>query len=167
MDNHYIAGFVDGEGSFHIAFQRSDDVRVGWQAIPEFHLSQNASSRDVLEKIQEQLGCGVIKENHRGRKNDHTFVLVVRNRQDLQIKVIPFFDRYPLYTQKKHDFAIFKRIVEMMMHGEHLVADGFSEIVHRAYSMNANGYRRKVPKEEILATLKSSETIRQEPALAG
>ncbi|MDE2295509.1 MAG: hypothetical protein KGL36_08640, partial [Gammaproteobacteria bacterium] len=27
MEDHYIAGFVDGEGSFHIAFQRNPDVR--------------------------------------------------------------------------------------------------------------------------------------------
>ena len=161
MDNHYIAGFVDGEGSFHVAFQRSDDVRLGWQVIPEFHLSQNASSKHVLEAIQGRFGCGSIKENHRGRKNDHTYVLVVRNRQDLATKVIPFFERYPLYTQKKNDFSIFRKVVEMMEQKHHLSREGFSEIVYLAYSMNADGYRRKVPKEEILTTLKSSETIRQ------
>ena len=161
MDNHYIAGFVDGEGSFHVAFQRSDDVRLGWQVIPEFHLSQNVSSRNVLEVIQGRFGCGSIKENHRERLNDHTYVLVIRDRQDLTKKVIPFFERYPLHTQKKNDFAIFRQIVEMMNQKLHLSSKSFSEIVNLAYSMNANGYRRKVPKNEILSTLKSSETIRQ------
>ena len=61
MDNHYMAGFVDGEGSFHVVFQKSLDVKLGWQAIPEFHVSQNASSLNVLEKIKERLNCGVMK----------------------------------------------------------------------------------------------------------
>ena len=161
MDDHYIAGFVDGEGSFHVAFQRNGDVRVGWQAVPEFHVSQNACSRHVLEAIRERLGCGIIKANHRGSRNDRTHVLVVRNRQDLVAKVIPFFERYSLHTQKKNDFESFRQVVEMMNQGKHLSADGFARIVALAYAMNANGARRRIPRESILRTLKSSETIRQ------
>ena len=161
MDDHYIAGFVDGEGSFHIAFQRNADVRIGWQAVPEFHVSQNVSSRNVLEAIRDRLDCGIIKANHRGSRSDKTHVLVVRNRRDLSMKVIPFFDRYPLHTVKKNDFESFKRVVEMMNSELHLSTDGFKEIVSVAYSMNANGARRRINREEILGTLKSSETIRQ------
>jgi hypothetical protein len=77
VDNHYVAGFVDGEGTFHVAFQRNPDVRLVWQVVPEFHLSQNESSRHVLEAIRERLDCGHIKANHRGRASDQTLVLVV------------------------------------------------------------------------------------------
>ena len=77
------------------------------------------------------------------------------------MEVIPFFDRYPLHTVKKNDFESFKRIVVMMNSELHLTADGFKEIVSIAYSMNANGSRRRINREEILGTLKSSETIRQ------
>ncbi len=62
MEDHYIAGFVDGEGSFHVAFQRNPDVRIGWQAVPEFHVSQNVSSRHVLEAIRDPVGL----RNHQG-----------------------------------------------------------------------------------------------------
>src|SRR3989304_3672004 len=41
---HYIAGFVDGEGSFHVAVQRNPTTRLKWQVIPEFHISQNLAS---------------------------------------------------------------------------------------------------------------------------
>lgn len=74
MEDHYIAGFVDGEGSFHIAFQRNPDLRIGWQAVPEFHVSQDVSSRHVLEAIRDRLDCGIIKLNHRGSRNDRTHV---------------------------------------------------------------------------------------------
>ena len=164
VDNHYVAGFVDGEGSFHVAFQRSDGVRLRWQAVPEFHLSQNESSRGVLEAVRCKLGCGNIRSNHRGRESDQTLVLVVRNRRDLLDKVIPFFERYPLHTEKRNDFARFAQIVRMMEERRHLTLDGFREIVRLAYSMNARGSRRRVPQREILRSLESSETIRQRPA---
>ena len=161
LDDHYIAGFVDGEGSFHVAFQRNADVRIGWQAVPEFHVNQNVSSRPVLEAIRDRLDCGIIKANHAGSRNDRTHVLVGRNRHDLSIKVIPFFDRYTLHTLKKNDFESFKQVVAMMNSGLHLSTDGFKQIVNVAYSMNENGYRRRIAQDAILGTLKSSETIRR------
>ena len=44
----YIAGFVDGEGSFSVSIQRNPTCRVGWQLRPEFHVSQNPERRTVL-----------------------------------------------------------------------------------------------------------------------
>src|SRR6266852_2899490 len=41
----YIAGYVDGEGTFHVAVQRNQYTRTGWQLVPEFHVSQNAQGR--------------------------------------------------------------------------------------------------------------------------
>jgi hypothetical protein len=62
----YIAGYVDGEGSFHVAVQRNACTKVGWQLVPEFHVSQNRERRQVLDLIRTRFGCGRIKENHRG-----------------------------------------------------------------------------------------------------
>lgn len=102
----YIAGYVDGEGSFHVAVQRNPSTRAGWQLVPEFHVSQNAERREVLDLIKHRLGCGRIQENHRGT-TDRTLVFVVRDRDDLLEKVIPFFDTYPLLSSKQKDFHAF------------------------------------------------------------
>ena len=160
MDGNYIAGFVDGEGSFHIAFQKRPDLKFGWQAVPEFHVSQNFTSRKVLEGIQETLQCGYIKANDAAGKRDKTLVYVVRDRNDLLQKILPFFERYPLQTEKQKDFETFRKIVQKMDSNEHLTSDGFEEIVRLAYSMNVNGRYRKRKMEEILANPISSETIR-------
>ena len=50
--SHYIAGFVDGEGSFHIAVQRNPSVKITWQVVPEFQISQHESDKHVLELIR-------------------------------------------------------------------------------------------------------------------
>src|SRR2546427_10838585 len=52
----YIAGYVDGEGSFHVAVQRNPWTRAGWQLVPEFHVSQSPERRQVLDLIERRLG---------------------------------------------------------------------------------------------------------------
>src|SRR5687767_11492282 len=100
----YIAGFVDGEGSFHVAVQRNPSTRVGWQLVPEFHVSQAPERRQVLDLIAQRLDCGRIRANHRG-SSDTTLVFVVRNRDDLLTKVFPFFEAQPLLSSKQGDFS--------------------------------------------------------------
>ena len=160
VDGQYIAGFVDGEGSFHIAFQKRDDLKFGWQAVPEFHISQNFTSRDVLEKIREVFQCGYIKANDAPGKRDKSLVYVVRDRKDLVEKIVPFFGRYPLQTAKRKDFESFRTVVEMMMAGGHLTIEGFEKIVRIAFAMNMDGRYRKRKASEIFSVLASSETIR-------
>src|SRR6478752_7640752 len=106
----YIAGFVDGEGSFHVAVQRNPSTRAGWQLVPEFHVSQAPERRQVLDLIAERMGCGRICENHRG-STDTTLVFVVRRRVDLLERIIPFFEHNPLLSTKQQEFAVFARIV--------------------------------------------------------
>src|SRR5215210_8044682 len=132
---YYVAGFVDGEGSFHVAVQRNPSVRWKWQVIPEFHVSQNQGNQHVLRLIQEVLGCGYIKPNHRFSR-DRTYVLVVRDRTDLVTKVVPFFQKYELRTTKRADFDLFARIVDMMKAGKHLSLQRLREILQIAFTMN-------------------------------
>src|ERR1700689_5144114 len=105
----YIAGFVDGEGCFHVAIQRNTCTRLGWQLVPEFRVSQDVARVAVLNVIRATLGCGYLRENHRS-SNDHTFVLVVRRREDLIQRVLPFFERNPLLSAKKQRFGTFSPI---------------------------------------------------------
>src|SRR5579863_8882030 len=115
----YIAGFVDGEGSFHVAIQRNPSTRVGWQLVPEFRVNQDVSRAQVLDLIQNRFGCGSIRENHRGSR-DRTLVYVVRRRLDLLERVVPFFERNPLLSCKQEEFVTFAGIVRRMEGGEHL-----------------------------------------------
>ena len=150
MEGPYIAGFVDGEGSFHIAIQKRPDLKFGWQVIPEFHISQNYTSRAVLDEIREFLQCGYVKANDAAGKRDKTLVYVVRDRNDLANIIIPFFLKFPLRTAKRNDFQTFSHIVQMISKDEHLVINGFEKIINLAFTMNAGGRYRKLRKEEIL-----------------
>jgi len=75
-------------------------------------------------------------------------VFVVRRREDLLRRVIPFFERQPLLSPKQMDFIAFARIVRSMSVGEHLSAEGLSVLLEVAFTMNSGGrYRRKTPAE--------------------
>ena len=139
----YIAGFVDGEGSFHVAICRNAGTRAGWQLVPEFRVSQNCERREVLDLIARRLGCGQIRENHRS-SSDTALVFVVRRREDLLTRVIPFFETQPLVSSKQGDFLTFARIVGAMGQGKHLTDSGFTSLVAEALSMNGGGRYRRV-----------------------
>ncbi len=162
----YIAGFVDGEGSFHVAVQRSRFTRLGLQVIPEFHVSQNPERAEVLKLIQQTLGCGYIKANHPGSVRDRSMVLVVRNRSDLARRVVPFFERFPLRSSKQREFQTFATIVQAMERGEHLTKDGIIRILQQAFAMNGGRYRKHTL-QDYLSVLASSETVRRVSRASG
>ena len=159
----YVAGYVDGEGSFHVAIQKSPNVKLGYQVIPEFHVSQNPERASVLVLIQKLLNCGYIKDNHRTKSSDRSQVFVVRDRNDLLTKVLPFFYQHPLLSSKQTDFQKFAEIVKNMQQNKHLTKTGLRKIIVKAFSMNGSGQYRRLKLNDILINLESSETIRQIP----
>jgi hypothetical protein len=144
----YIAGYVDGEGSFSVSVQRNSTCRVGFQLVPEFHVSQNGDRAQVLELIRRRLGCGYIKPNSR---RDRALVFVVRKREDLLDRVVPFFERNPLLSSKQADFDKFADIVRALALGHHRTTAGFRRLLEVALSMNGGGRFRKVRWNELVA----------------
>ena len=154
----YIAGYVDGEGSFSVTVNRNSTSKLKFQLVPEFHVSQNGDRREVLDLIKKRLDCGYIKRN--GRK-DRAMVFVVRRRHDLIDKVIPFFEQNPLSSSKQRDFETFARVVKAMALGEHREELGFLRILELGLSMNGNGRFRQVRWRSLIGHPESSETVRR------
>ena len=85
----------------------------------------------VLELIQAYLGVGTVTKHGK----DSMFY-VVRSREVLTNVIIPHFVKYPLLTQKRADFELFKLVVELMNKKEHLTKEGLNKIVAIKASMN-------------------------------
>jgi len=94
-------------------------------------------------------------------------VFVVRNRDDLLDKVISFFERYPLLSNKQDSFQLFKKVVNFLKSGEHATLTGVKKILNFAYQMNGQGKYRKIDQGSLLNYLESSETIRRIPKKSG
>ncbi len=152
ISNEYLAGFADGEGCFYVGIVPAKTAKFGWQIITEFRVSQNPQGKRILETFRTRLGCGTIKPNHRLSLTDKTSVFVVRDQSELVSKVVPFFERYPIYSDKRMQFEKFRIVLLIIQERKHLTREGFVAIVEIASEMNTKNKRHS--KEKILASLK-------------
>jgi LAGLIDADG DNA endonuclease family protein len=60
----------------------------------------------------------------------------VRNLNEITKEIIPYFENYPLITQKQSDFLLFKEIIKLMNKNEHLTEDGLVKIINLKASLN-------------------------------
>jgi hypothetical protein len=147
--HYYIAGFVDGEGSFSIAILKTPNQKFGWAINPVFQVYQHEKQRYILELCQSVFGTGKIY-----RKSGIHPVLnfSIDSRRSLLEVVIPFFNQYPVLT-KEETYRKFRDIVMSMKRGEHLTKQGFKRLVRLAYTTNQKGKGRRRTMEEIFSSL--------------
>ncbi len=162
--HYFLAGFVDGEGSFNVSIVPHPTARHGWIINTRFQVYQHEKHPEILELFQELFRSGSIRK----KSGSNVLVFEIASRPTLEEKVIPFFRRYPLAT-KREAFEKFRRIIEMMGRKEHLTDEGFRRIVRLAYDMNQQGKGRKWSIDRILnqsTSTESSETTRRIPPKA-
>jgi hypothetical protein len=99
-----VSGFVDGDGNFSIVFRKYKNTRTGWSVQATFQIKLHKKDIALLESIQASLGAaGNIYD-----LNDGFARYMVVSMQDITTKIIPHFLKYPLITQKRADFELFK-----------------------------------------------------------
>lgn len=155
----FLAGFVEGEGSFNVSLRRKVDYKINWQVVMSFNVSQKDPT--LLYLLQEELGCGIIKV----RKIDNLYSFDSTNPKDIIQKVIPFFQKYPVISvSKQKNFSIFCKIAELMEKGEHRNLVGLRKIVELREEINEGiGRKRKYGIHDVFPTQESSETICRPP----
>jgi hypothetical protein len=139
----YVSGYVDGEGCFCVSLRPQPRIRVGWEVRPSFSVSQNGDRSELISLLPEFFGCGCIRPD----RSDRTVKFEVRSLNDLVVKVIPFFDQFPILSAKRRDYEIFKDVCRIMVKGHHLQRDGLLEIADLATTMN--GGRRRYTRDMI------------------
>ena len=152
---NYIAGFVDGEGSFNVSLRKKSDYKLGWQIVLSFNVSQKDPT--VLYIMKDLFKCGIIKK----RKRDNLFSYDVTKPSDIITNILPFFDKFSFLSEsKKRNYLLFKEIVNIASLRP-LSYSNFLKIVDLRESLNeGEGRTRKYTKKNIIAK-ESPETIRQ------
>lgn len=148
---HYLAGFVDGEGSFNVSLRKRDDHTMKWQVVLTFNVSQKESY--ILSQLKKHLGCGRIQQ-----RKDGLHYYVCSNPLAIQEKVIPFFRKFRFRSeQKKRNFSIFSKIAKKVFRKEHLTSKGLKEIVELREELNkGRGRTRKYGLEDFKEGLKKN-----------
>jgi hypothetical protein len=155
---HYVAGFVDGEGSFNVPIRRERDRTMPLRAGLSFNVSQIGT--DLPELLRDVFDCGTVRA-----RRDGVVYYEVTKPKDLQERIFPFFERFPLRGPKADDLAVFITITGIVQSGDHLSPAGLRTIVELRSPMNRGGKRRRTNAEiyQLLEEWESSEAIRKAP----
>ena len=127
----WVTGFVDGEGCFHVGINNHPDMTAQVQVLPEFTVVQHERDVQLLHALKTFFGCGVVRSNHAER-----MAYRVRSREHLSTRIVPFFEKYPLRSQKRLDFEKFRQVILAMDSGDHLTIEGVEHIRRLAAQMN-------------------------------
>lgn len=127
----FITGFTDGEGSWGLSISKDSIRKSGYNISPKFTIGLHAKDIDLLERIANQFGVGKI---YIGSNN--LIRWQVSSIEDLEGVIIPFYEKYPLVSQKKADFELFKLIIKLIKNKEHMSLEGMQKIINIKASLN-------------------------------
>jgi hypothetical protein len=131
LEAQWVVGFVDGEGCFFVGINPHLEMTCGFQVLPEFTVVQHQRDIQLLFALKKFFGCGVVRKNREER-----MAYRVRSLENLNQRIIPFFDQHPLKSRRRIDFLKFRKILQLMNRGEHLKPEGIQQIRAIASKMN-------------------------------
>nr|QID02855.1 LAGLIDADG endonuclease [Orbilia oligospora] len=156
VNPYYLAGFTDAEGCFSVLCTRNKNCKTGWRIQVSFQIHLGKEDKNLLEKIKATLGVGKIYDS--GNKS---CVFVVYSPEELISTIIPFFDKYPLLTQKRADFESFKQVLNIIDKKKHNTTEGLENILSIKASMR-NGLT-KILAESFPNIVAASKPIIKKP----
>nr|ATI20341.1 LAGLIDADG endonuclease [Juglanconis sp.] len=124
LPNWYITGLVDAEGSFGVSISKNASRSLGYIINVSFEIALQASDKHILLKLKDYFRVGGIYKH----VND-MYRYKVSSIKDIVTAIIPHFDKFPLVTQKRADFFLFKQIIFILNKGSLKPAD-LQEVVN-------------------------------------
>ena len=163
---NYIAGFVDGEGSFYISARKRTDYYSNWRFTVHFNVSN--TDKTILEICKKYIGCGKVRESRPG-----FYTLEVENLDNIKTFVVPFFRKFGFLSNKKtKEFSVFRRAL-LLLENKIKTKQELSEFLKLRAQLNELRSTRVtntdaiiyetfifLPSEEFTVIEESSETIR-------
>jgi len=131
IDPNWLVGFIDGEGCFFVNIKFSKTHKTGSQVQVRFILTQHQRDLELMEKIVQILGCGILSKE----KRNPSIYLTVTKLSD-NIRVVSFFNNYSLQSSKKLDFTDFCKVVELLKNKSHFTLEGLNKIKEIKAGMN-------------------------------
>lgn len=127
----WIVGFIDGEGTFHIGINKNKTMKLGYQVILEFVITQHKKDYHLMVKIKDFFNCGYLIKD-----GPDKYQYRIRALDQLSNNLYPLLDQYPLQTIKGLDAKAFREVHKLMLNNEHLTEKGLIKIREIKSSMN-------------------------------
>lgn len=123
-DPYWLAGFVNAEGCFSIDLRKSSAYKSGYQVRLRFRIAQHIRDIVLMQSLTKYLDCGVIETYPKGNAVNFS----VLKFDDIAIKIIPFFNTYPIVGIKARAFEKFCKAAYLIDSGQHLSSEGLEKI---------------------------------------
>lgn len=144
LNPHYVAGFIDGEGSFSVSIGKHRTLKRGYEVRPEFEIELRADDRNILERILVTIGCGKIYDCSYERYGWFPHAKYkITSAKDMSKYLFPFLNRYPLQAKKAEVYKLFRKIVLMVCQKKHLSDYGFEQILRLREKIRKMGKKAK------------------------
>jgi hypothetical protein len=107
----YLTGFIDAEGSFLISIRKNKNLpsdKIGWNIELRFQISLHIKDIVLLEKFKGYFGVGFVN-----KEGENVVKYRVNSIKDLS-NIINHLEKYPLITQKRSDYLIFKQVFNLI-----------------------------------------------------
>jgi len=130
LNPKFFSGISDGESCFYIGISKNNSRSIGWVVWLTFSIGVDRKDQALLESIESLLGVGGIT-----KQGKNIIQYRVNSVKDLQV-IIDHFEKYPLLSQKRADYLLFKQAFELLKRKEHLTVEGLKQIVAIKASSN-------------------------------
>lgn len=120
LNNSWLAGFTQADGSFHISVVKSKSHKTGYSVRLEFSLKQN--DQLPLELLYNKLKLGNISLYH-------TNIWCYKSSGFKTAEILlNYFDKHHLFARKYVDYVKFRKVYIMITEGKHLDNKGILKI---------------------------------------
>jgi len=130
INPYWFAGFVSGDGCFSVEILKSSTYKLGYQVILRFTITQHIRDVELLKCFINYIEGGFVKE-----KSDISEFTLVK-LSIIKDKLIPLFNKYPIYGVKNENFKDFCQIADLLENKAHLTLDGLEKIREIKNGMN-------------------------------
>jgi hypothetical protein len=124
---HYIAGQAGADSCFYIAVYRRKTRSYGIALMPEWAIAKTYDD-EILKRMRAFLGVGKIEKQDPHLHNRRPYLRLRVLGSDCGT-IVKFFERFPLRSNKRKDFEIWKRAVELYSSRKRV--GGHSEVAMR------------------------------------
>lgn len=128
----YITGLIDAEGSFTVNVKKDTKRKSNYILIHTLEIGLNIKDRALIESIRYTLGVG----NVYYKSKEKMYYWRVSSFGELHNVIIPHLTKYYLISQKRADFELFSKIINLIKDKKHFNQEGIEQIINLKSSMN-------------------------------
>jgi hypothetical protein len=142
----FLAGLIDGDGSFNVSFQIKPYRRVR----VNFTVVQESSCKELLYELKSYFSCGSVYDLPSAAYREGKSIYKLEDVNLILNNLVPLLNKVKFNTNKGQDYKIMVKVCEILKDCKSLTNETFIKIIELAYKKNKLSKNRTIPIEELI-----------------